>query len=84
MNNTIYTPLYEIANENMQQSGNEFTHPRPTFLNYAKNVLHSLVFLVIIRQSGVCASIFVGYWIVLIQLTISLSTSGEMVSSICP
>ena len=40
MENKICTQLYDIASENMQQSGNTFTHPKAAFLYYMRNHPH--------------------------------------------
>lgn len=52
MNNKIYNQLFEIANENMQQSGNEFTHPRAAFLYYAKNDPHMVDIMELMNEEA--------------------------------
>lgn len=42
MENKICTHLFDIANENMQQSGNAFTHPKAAFLYYTRNNPHKV------------------------------------------
>ncbi len=37
MEHTLYEQLFDIASENMQQSGNTFTHPKAAFLYYTEN-----------------------------------------------
>jgi hypothetical protein len=50
MENTICAQLYEIAEHNMTQSGNAFTHPRAAFLYYAKNDPHAVDLIALMRE----------------------------------
>ena len=52
MENRIYNELFEITNENMQQSGNEFTHPRAAFLYYTKNDPHKVDIMELMKEEA--------------------------------
>ncbi len=52
MENRICASLYEIANENMQQSGGQFTHPRAAFLYYGKSDPHSVDVLSLLQEEA--------------------------------
>ena len=52
MENKICTQLFDIANENMQQSGNTFTHPRAAFLYYTRNDPHKVDILELMKEEA--------------------------------
>lgn len=52
MENRIYNELFRITNENMQQSGNEFTHPRAAFLYYTKNDPHKVDIMELVKEKA--------------------------------
>ncbi len=52
MENELCRQLFDIANENMQQSGHAFTHPKAAFLYYTRNDPHMVDILELLKEDA--------------------------------
>lgn len=52
MESKICAQLFDIANGNMQQSGNAFTHPKAAFLYYTRNHPHKVDIFQLMKEEA--------------------------------